>query len=221
MTRPSSAILPHVPSTTTVIPPTTHGIHTDCANSSPLSATAVADHASHVLTCHDGDRVMERPNRNRNESPPVLPAPALPPTLCYPFTGGDGHSPNTCNVTHPMVLRLPAVSTKLYLQPADDHPFPSESQPSTAMSDLPCRPDARNPEHDKPLHTTIALQVSNGCSGDALSSRTDDLPAEPADHLTTCGRGAQGRGWWSSQTHLGRDDHFCGHGQRLIRAVYS
>lgn len=127
MTRPSSAILPHVPSTTTVIPPATHGTHTDCANSSPLSATAVADHASHALTCHDGDRVMERPNRNRNESPPVLPAPALPPTLCCPFTGGDGHSPNTCNVTHPMVLRLPAVSTKLYLQPADGRPFPSES----------------------------------------------------------------------------------------------
>lgn len=69
------------------------------------------------------------------------------------------------------------------------------------MSNLPCRPDARNPEHDKHLHTTIALQVSNGCSGDALSSRTDDLPAEPAHYLTICGRGAQGRGWLSSQTH--------------------
>ena len=187
---PSSAVLPQVPSTNTMLLlPTTKEGHSDWANSSTLSATAISRHASHTLTGHGGDHITEKPDGNQNEPPPVLPVPTIPPTSC---SQAGGHRPNICKIAEPSILRLPATSTELHLPPADGRPFPFESKPSVTMLSLPYRPDARNPEDSRPLHSTIARQVSNinDIGGDTLSSRTDDLPVEPIHHPTFGGEEA-------------------------------
>ena len=184
--RPSNPIPPHVPDYNALMLPTTKEGHSDCANSSALSPTAVSGHASDTLTFHGGDHIPEKPDGNPHEPPPVLPAPAIPPTSCSPFAVCEGgHSPDLRNVAGPSMLRLPA-STTTYLPLA-------ESKRPASMSSLPCRPDTRNPEHSQPLHTTIAPQVPHGSDvgGDALSSRTNDLPVEPADHSTIGGEVAR------------------------------
>ena len=168
-TRPSYPALPHVASTNTVLPPTTKEGRSDRANSS-------------ALAYHGRDHITEKADGNQNELPPILLAPAIPPTPCSPFPGsGNGHWPYIRNVAEPSVLRVPAVSTKLYLPLAHGHPFPSESKPC-----LPSRPNTSNTEHGQPLHTTTALQITNSSdvSREALSSRTKDLSVEPTQHPT-------------------------------------
>ena len=136
------------------------------------------------MTCHCENHVTKKPDGNQTQPSPVLPAPAILPASCSPFAGH--YSPNIRNGAEPLILRLPAANTNLYLPLAGGHPFPSESKPSMALSSLPCHPDARDPERSQPVYTTTALRVSNNCGGggDALSSRTNYLPVEPAHHAT-------------------------------------
>ena len=185
----SNPLLPRVPNPDTMHPPTTKRDQGDCANSSCASATAVSDHSSYTLTCRCENHATKKPDGNQNEPSPVLPAPGILPTSCSPFPGR--HSPNIRNGAEPLLPRLPAANTNLYLPLADDHSFPSESKPSMALSSLPCHPDAGDPERGQPVYTTTALRVSNNCDddGDTLFSRTNHLLAGPT-HYSTISAGA-------------------------------
>ena len=180
----SNPLLPRVPNTDTLHPPTTKPEQSDCANSSRASAAAVSDHSSYTSTWHCENHVTKKPDGNQNQPSPVLPAPAILPTPCSPFAGR--HSPNIRNGAESLILRPPAANTDLYLPLADGRPFPSESKPSMALSNLPCHPDARGPEHRQSVYATTALRVLNNCDrgGDGLSSITNYLPVKPAHHAT-------------------------------------
>ena len=173
----SNPLLPRVPNTDTLHPPTTKPNQSDRANSTRASA-------SHTLTCHCENHVTKKPDGKENEPSPVLPAPAILPTSCSPFAGR--HWPSIRNDAEPLILRLPAANATLHLQLDNGRPFPSESKPSMASSSLPCHPDARDPEPSQPVYTTTALRVSNNCGGggNTLSSRTNYLPVDPAHHAT-------------------------------------